>query len=335
MVAQPGDPGPAAVRMTSDRHWTLAHVRVSRHERRRDAPVSRGVRSRRSPARRSSALRDMRLWVAQRVRPDAFGRAPRGARRRGRAVCGVGCAAPLGAAAGGRALDGGLGVVLRRPTTTQGRTALLEVEPALAGALVARVLRRPPPRRGEPCGPALGGDCGGRRGLVVAAAARARMSAAAPLRVVSAGAAPARRSRTSCAAGSDGWPSRSRCSWATTRTAARLVLRAPARSRRRPPAWTAPQAGVPGRRCPSLFRSSRARPPPTWPTSRRFAGGRLAPGTWPLELATRRRGPTGSLRGPVLLAAPRRRRASGRGSSTEGASCYRAKSMRCARRRRT
>ena len=113
------------------------------------------------------ALRELRRWIAQRVRLDAFALALTGLIGADVRVL-VGRAARVAARAGGLALEGlegGIGVVLApADDDAVAAAALLEVEPALALAVVARILRRPPPGAVNLSSPTLGGDRGGLRG---------------------------------------------------------------------------------------------------------------------------------------------------------------------------
>ncbi len=247
-----------------------------------------------------AAHQDMRRWVAQHVRLDAFGRALEGllgADVRVRA----GRARQVDAPAGARALDGGVGVVLA-PFDDGVAAALLEVEPALATALVARVLRRPPPVAVNVTSPPSAAIAGAVAAVIVAAARRAH-SQATPLRVVSTG--PAQALEADFVRGE----SRTLALSLTVLVgdeayASRLVLRRADPFAAPPPAWTA-------RRLASLGPVPLPLPIVACATPARAAdvaalrrGDAWLPGTWPLELEREGAQGSGALRGPVLLAAP-------------------------------
>lgn len=91
-----------------------------------------------------------------------------------------------------RPLDGGIGVVVARADTPRmARGALVEAERALASAIVARVMRRPPARVVDASADAAAGLAGAFAAIVAAAARRANAGAGAALRVLAAGPAAA------------------------------------------------------------------------------------------------------------------------------------------------
>ena len=133
------------------------------------------------------ALRDMRRWVARYVRLDALAAALQGMLAQEVRVI----LRRAGPRVPGHAMDDGLGLVLvaAGEETLSGGRALVEVEAALAAAVVARVVRRPAPivtRSGIAASAALAGAVGA---VLVAAARRAHEGLA--LKVVAAGAAEA------------------------------------------------------------------------------------------------------------------------------------------------
>jgi flagellar motor switch/type III secretory pathway protein FliN len=252
-----------------------------------------------------AALHDARRWLAQHVHVDAFAselQALVGAPVRVlvRRVVLAGRSPPLTCLPGLPALEGAVGLVLGRTDDAPQGAARLEVERALAVAVVARVLRRPLPAVVDPTASRAATLAGALAAVVVAAARRAH--ADVPLRVLSAGADLAGHARTDAAGdgvclsltvivGDDAFESR-------------LTLSADATFGAPPAAWTqralsslgALPLALPIVACATLARAA--------DLSALQRGDVWLPGSWPLELARDGTGPSGSLRGPVLLAAP-------------------------------
>jgi flagellar motor switch/type III secretory pathway protein FliN len=251
-----------------------------------------------------AALREMRRRVARNVRLDALAAALAGLIGADVKVL-VGRVTSLRAGAVGRALDGGIGVVLAPADgDALAGAALLEVEPALAAVVVARVLRRPPPVVVNAAAAPSEAIAGALAAVIVAAARRAHAHAM-PLRAVSAGAAPVLEadfvrgdSQTlslslTVLVGDDAY-------------ASRLVVR-------RVEALSMPRREWTARSLSSLGELPLSLPIVGCATRARVAdvaslrvGDAWLPGTWPLEVVSDggANGAAGSLRGPVLLAAP-------------------------------
>jgi flagellar motor switch/type III secretory pathway protein FliN len=250
-----------------------------------------------------AALRELRARIAHRVRLDALGVALSeivGSEVRlleARAMR-VGARAARGA----RGLDGGVGVVLApADDDAPGAAALLEVESALAAAVVSRVLKRPPPvavNLSAAHSPALAGAVA----AVVLAAARRAWAGSSPLRVVSAGDATSLEAEFAgddrgtlvvgfaVLLGDDAY-------------AARLRVRSDAARSVPSPPWTARVLSVLGGlplSLPIVACATRAR---VADVAALRPGDVWLPGAWPLELA-QEAGAAATLRGPVLLAAP-------------------------------
>ncbi len=284
------------------------------------------------PRAEAAALRDARRWVTGHVRLDAFALALRelvGAPVR----LEVSRATRLGTTARGRALEGGVGLLLARADEDEPPTAVLEVETALAAAVVAPVLRRPSPvlPRMENAASVLSPSIAGAFAAVFAAATR-RACEGSVFRVTSAGAAAALEAEflgtvradaqtllllsLTVRVGDDAY-------------AARLLLS-------RVDAFAVPPVEWTGRRLASLGATPLSLPLVACATRATVAevaalraGDAWLPGTWPLERTS-----GASLRGPVLLAPPSSATGCRRGSSRGTASCYPATSMRFAKRRR-
>ncbi len=243
-----------------------------------------------------TALQDMRRWVAEIVRIDAFGRAL--TEIVGKEVQLLGVRSARLARAGAGAFDGGLCVALTAGDG-DGARGVLEVEPALAAALLAPMLKRPPLGLANVTASPSAAMAGALAAVVVAAARRAHTNGGV-LRVLSAGAASVVEASIppvsetvalslTVLVGDDAF-------------AARLLFQkhvfAPSR-----PEWTA-------RRLASLGETPLSLPIVSCATAASVAdvgalrpGDAWLPGNWPLDLA---RTPAGawSLHGPVLLAAP-------------------------------
>jgi flagellar motor switch/type III secretory pathway protein FliN len=260
-----------------------------------------------------AALRDARRWAAHQLRADAFARALEG-------LLGADVRLVVARAVGVRArahvrpLEGGLAVLVARDEDEAlTDAALLEVEPALASAVVARVLRRPPPgavNAEAPPSPAIAGALA----AVVVAAARRAQAAADPsgspglLRVVSAGDAAQLETdflRGLSHGGSDAGATRVTLALTVLvgddAYSARLILSrafaAPA------PPWTSRSLSMLGAVPLSLPIVACATRASVGEVASLRAGDAWVPGHWPLELAGD--GSAGrSLRGPVVLAAP-------------------------------
>ena len=250
-----------------------------------------------------SALREMRRWVARHVRLDAFGLALAalvGADVQvlvGRITRGVARERP-------RAIDGGIGVVLApAEDDAPAATALLEVEPALAAAVVARVLRRPPPVAVS-VAVSPSATLAGAFAAVVVAAARRGHAGGAPLRVVSAGVAavveaefvrrePDERETLSLSltvlVGDEAY-------------AARIAIRRAQAFEASPAEWTHRRLASLGALPLSVPIVACATPACVADVASLRPGDAWLPGRWPLEVA--RGGEALGLRGPVLLAAP-------------------------------
>jgi flagellar motor switch/type III secretory pathway protein FliN len=251
-----------------------------------------------------AARTEIRRWVAQHVRLDAFGAALTALVGADVRVL-VGTATRVGALAVGRGLHEAVGMVLA-PADEDGQTAaLLEVEPALAATVVARVLRRPPAIVANLAAPPSGAVAGAMAAVVIAAARRAH-AGAAPMRVVAAGAAqalepdfirvgpPMLAVSLTVLVGDDAY-------------SARLVVRRPAGFAAEPPAWTAGRLTALGELPLSLPIVACASRVQVADVAALRAGDAWLPGAWPLELA-RGDGASAASRaylvGPVLLAAP-------------------------------
>jgi flagellar motor switch/type III secretory pathway protein FliN len=251
-----------------------------------------------------AARTEIRQWVAQHVRLDAFGAALTTLVGADVRVL-VGTATRVGALAVGRGLEEAVAMVLAPAGDDAQTAALLEVEPALAATVVARVLRRPPPVVVNLAAPPSGAIAGAAAAVVIAAARRAH-AGAAPLRVVSAGAAPALESdfvrvgppmlavSLTVLVGDDAY-------------SARLVVRRAAGFAAQPPAWTACRLTALGETPLSLPIVACATRAQVADVAALRAGDAWLPGAWPLELASGD-GASGAARGylvgPVLLAAP-------------------------------
>jgi flagellar motor switch/type III secretory pathway protein FliN len=249
-----------------------------------------------------SAFRELRRWITEHVRLDSLGVAltdlvgepvrllPGRASR-------AGTHAPRAIA---RGLDAGIGVVLAPADDDALRaTFLLEMESALAAAVVARILRRPPPVAVNVTAPPSPAIAGAVAAVIVAAARRAQASPS-PLRVVSAGAAAVLEAEFAAEpetlalsltvlVGDDAY-------------AARVVLRRTAALSAPPPAWSVRallSLGAVPLSIPVVACGARAQ---LAEVAALRAGDAWLPGTWPLELD--RGGASDSLRGPVLLATP-------------------------------
>ena len=248
-------------------------------------------------------LRDMRRWVARHVRLDAFGRALEGIIGADVRVM-AGRATQLGAHPGARAIEGGVGVLLApADDEAHASAALLEVEPGLAAALVARVLRRPPPVAVNLTAPPTPAIAGAVAAVIVAAARRAH-SQSAPLRVVATG--PARALEADFVRGELPTLALSVTVLVGDEAyASRLVLRRAGAFAAPPPEWTARSLSSLGPVPLSLPMVACATPARATDIAALRRGDAWLPGTWPLELAGDGNGKgRGSLRGPVLLAAP-------------------------------
>jgi flagellar motor switch/type III secretory pathway protein FliN len=244
------------------------------------------------------ALAETRRWLAHHVHLDAFGRAL--TELVGRDVQVRQAAASRGPRAAARSFEGAIHVVLA-PGDDDASEAALEVEPELAAALLALVLKRPPVRAVNVSVPPSAALAGALAAVLVAAARRA-YAGGASLRVLSAGPPPPVQSA-------------GRFDFETLALSlgvlvggeafsARLVLHM-----RRPfttvqPQWTA-------RRLASLGQTPLSIPIVACATAARVAdvaslrvGDAWLPGGWRLEAVPE--GATGawSLRGRVLLAAP-------------------------------
>jgi flagellar motor switch/type III secretory pathway protein FliN len=243
------------------------------------------------------ALQEMRRWIARSVRLEPFARAL--TELVGRDVRLLGARATRGTSADVRAFEGGLCVVLA--PGDDAATALLEVEPALAAALLARVLQRPP----------LGAvnltahpspEMAGALAAVVVAALRRAHTDAAPPRVLSAGTASVL----------DAFAPPASAALAVSLTvlvgddayAARLVFRRGGAFVAPPPEWTARQLAALGEVPLSLPIVACATPARVSDVEALRVGDAWLPGTWPLDLAREHAAGPWSLRGPVLLAAP-------------------------------
>jgi len=250
-----------------------------------------------------AALRALRGWVTQRVRLDALGLALTG-------LVGADVRLLVGRAtrarapateAGGRGLDGGVGVVLTRADDDPTATALLDVESALAAVVVSRVVRRPPPVATSLTALPSAALAGAFAAVIVAAARRAHTTSS-PLRVVSAGVASVLEAEFG-----GGDPDLLAVSFTVLvgddAYAARLVLRRETASAPLPPAWTAgalASLGALPLSIPIVACATRAQ---VADVAALRAGDAWLPGAWPLEVATDE-GTSASLQGPVLLAAP-------------------------------
>jgi len=259
------------------------------------------------------ALTELRRWIAQRVRLDACVLALTGLLGADVRVL-VGRAARVGARAGGNGLvglEGGVGVVLA-PADDDALTtaALLEVEPALALAVVARILRRPPPGAVNLSAPPSEAIAGAVAAVIVAAARRAHKERA-PLRAVSAGAASLLEADF-VRAGSGALAVALTVLVGDEAYVARLVFRRSDALSALPPEWTARSLSSLGELPLSLPIVACATPARGADVAALRAGDAWLPGTWPLEVARDADGggangatATGAtLRGPVILAAP-------------------------------
>jgi flagellar motor switch protein FliN len=245
------------------------------------------------------ALRGLRSWVAQRVRLDALAAALTSFVGEEVRLL-VGRARGAGARthrAGARGLDGGIGIVLT--SGDDDSSALLEVESALAAAVVSRVVRRPPPLAMNVTAPPSAALAGAFAAVVVASARRAHATGL-PLRVLSAGVASVLEAEL---AGSD--PDLLAVSFKVLlgdeAYAARLVLRRA--SAPWPPDWNKRALAALGPMPLSLPIVACATRACVADVAALRAGDAWLPGTWPLELAPQT-GPSATLHGPVLLAAP-------------------------------
>ena len=256
------------------------------------------------------ALRELRRWIAQRVRLDAFALALTGLIGADVRVL-MGRAAQVAARAGGLALEGlegGIGVVLApADDDAVAAAALLEVEPALALAVVARILRRPPPGAVNLSSPPSEAIAGAFAAVIVAAARRAHLERA-PLRAVSAGAASILEADF-VRAGSGALALALTVLVGDEAYASRLVFRRSAALAAPPPEWTARSLFALGELPLSLPIVACATPAHAADIAALRAGDAWLPGTWPLEVARDADGAHGAadgatLRGPVILAAP-------------------------------
>jgi flagellar motor switch/type III secretory pathway protein FliN len=244
------------------------------------------------------ALQEMRRWIARSVRLEPFARAL--TELVGDDVQLVGARASRGTSTGVRAFEGGLCVVLA--PGDDAATALLEVEPALAAALLARVLQRPPLGAVKVTAHPSPEMAGALAAVVVAALRRAHADAAPP-RVLSAGGA---------ASVLDAFASPASAALAVSLTvlvgddayAARLVLRRGGAFAAPPAEWTARQLAALGEVPLSLPIVACATPARVSDVGALRVGDAWLPGTWPLDLAREHAAGAWSLRGPVLLAAP-------------------------------
>jgi flagellar motor switch/type III secretory pathway protein FliN len=250
-----------------------------------------------------SAFQDLRRWVTAHVRLDALGVALTelvGAEVRllpGRASR-SGAHAPRTIA---RGLDAGIGVVLAPADDTIRVAALVVMESGLAAALVARVLRRPPPVAVQSTASASPGIAGAIAAVIAAAARRARAGESL-LRVVSAGAA-ADLEAEFVVSEPDTLALALTVLVADDAYAARVVLRGPVALSAPPAQWCARALASLGVMPLSIPVVACAAPASLADVAALRVGDVWLPGTWPLELA-RDGESSASLRGPVILAAP-------------------------------
>lgn len=250
-----------------------------------------------------SAFRDLRRWVTEHVRLEALGVALTelvGAEVRllpGRASR-AGARAPRTIAQG---LDAGIGVVLAPADDTGRVAALVVMESGLAVALVARVLRRPPPVAVHPTASASPAIAGAMAAVVAAAVRRARAGASL-LRVVSAGAAADLGSEF-VESEPDTLALALTVLVADNAYAARVVLHGPVALSAPPAEWSARALSCLGAMPLSIPVVACAARASLADLAALRVGDVWLPGTWPLELA-RDGGSGAALCGPVLLAAP-------------------------------